>query len=317
MSLWTIGTAACIAFGVTGFILNSIEFIFIVRRKKTKLAFDLTILSLNVVDIIVSICITILSIYNYHVLTSVNATWHPITIILDIGLSFSVDSSIWHSVFIATQRFLATFFPMKFRIYCTKKHCIAGLIVVWILSILQTALPYIYKTIYIYVPVFLIISDACLIIFYVMICLRVYYKRRQISSMASSRHHRNDWTLQYSALVTIAFVFCTLPYAVTDVQWMVGGPTSPLEFQVKSLVAPPSLHLNPTLDSVLFFIANYKEKVRCQSLRCFNREEVTLNMSVRGGSCSIACCKRTEAIENTAGSQERRLECMEMQPVAQ
>ena len=315
MSLWTIGTAAGIAFGVTGLLLNSIQFIIIVSRKKTKLAFDLTILSLNVADFIVSICITMLSIYDYLVLTS-DTTWHPSAFIFRIGLPFSIYSSIWHSVFIAIQRFLATFFPTKFRIYYTKKHCVAGLIVVWVSSILQTALPYIDTTIYIYVPVFLIISDACLITFYVMICCRVYYKRRQLSStMASSRHHQNDWTLQYSALVTIAFVFCTFPSAVTDLRWIVGGPSLSFEFQVELLVTSKLLYLNPTLDSVLFFIANYKEKICCQSLRRSNREEVTLNMIFRGGSCSIACCKRTEVTESTASSQERRLDCLEMQSV--
>ena len=316
MSFVTIGTAAGIALGVTGLILNSIEFIFIVRRKKTKLAFDLTILSLNLADFIVSICITMISIIDYLLLTSDSTTFHPSVVIFQFGLQFSIDSSIWHSVFIAIQRFLATFFPTKFRIYFTRKHCIAGLIVVWILSILQTALLCIATTIYIYVPVFLIISDASLITFYVMICCRVYYKRRQVSStIASSRHHQNNWTLQYSALITIAFVFCTLPYAVTDLQMLIGDPIYSYEFNVKLFVMYLLLHLNAALDSVLFFIANCKQKLCCQSLQCSNREEITLNMSFQNRSCSIACCKRTEVINNATGSEERRLDCLEMQQV--
>ena len=316
MSFWTIGSVAGIAFGLTGLILNSIEFIFIVRRKKIKHAFDLTILSLNVADFIVSICVTIIRIYLYLVLTSGNTTWYPSTFILQIGLSFSINSSMWHSVFIALQRFLATFFPNKFRIYFTKKHCIAGLIVVWMLSILQTALLYIDTTISIHIPVFLIISDACLITFYVMICCRVYYKRRQLSSaIASSCHQRNNWTLQYSALVTIAFIFCTFPYAVFNLRITVGDPILSFESQVALVVTSSILYLNPALDSVLFFIANYKQKICCQSLRCSNREEVTLNMSFQRGCCFFACCKRTEVTESTTGSQERRIDCLKMQPM--
>ena len=220
-----------------------------------------------------SICITMLNIYFYLKLTSGNNTWNLSVLILAIGSFLSICSSICHSVFIAIQRFLATFFPTKFRIYFTRKHCIAGLIIVWLLSILLTALLYIATTIYIYVPVFSIISDACLITFYVMICCRVYYKRRQLSSaMASSRHRQNNWTLQYSALTSIAFPSCTLPYAVTDLRRTVDDPNVSFEFQVLLLVTTSSLYLNPTLDSVLFFIANYKEKICCQSLRRSNRE---------------------------------------------
>ena len=316
MSFWTIGSVVGIAFGLTGLILNSIEFIFIVRRKKIKLAFDLTILSLNVADFIVSICITIIRMYMYLVLTSGNTTWYPSTFVLQTGLSFSINSSIWHSVFIAIQRFLAVFFPTRFRIYFTRKHCIAGLIVVWMLSILQSALPYIGMTIYFCLPVFLIICDACLITFYVMICCRVYFKRRQVSSaMASSRHHQNNWTLQYSVLVTIAFIFCTFPYAVVHLRIIVGGPTLSFESQLELVVTSSILYLNPALDSVLFFIANYKQKICCQPLRYSNREEVRLNMSFQGNSCFIACCKRNEVIEKTTGSQERRLDCLKMQPM--
>ena len=313
MSLWKYILVAHVAIGVTGLIWNAIQFIFIIRRKKIKLAFDLTILSLNVADLIVSICITMLNIYFYLILTSGNNTWYPSVSALAMGFNLSLWSSIWHSVFIAIQRFLATFFPMKFRIYYTRKHCIAGLIIVWISSILQTAFSYVGITIFIHALAFLIIfSDAFLITFYVMICCRVHYKRRLLSStMASSRHHQNNWTLQYSVLVTSAFVFCTLPYAVMDLRQMVGDPSWSFMYPVEFAVTSSILFLNPALDSVLFFVANYKQKLCCQSLRRSN----TLNMSFQCGYCSIACCKRTEVIENTSGSQERRLDCLEMQPI--
>ena len=258
-----------------------------------------------------------LNIYFYLILTSGNNTWYPSVSALAMGFNLSLWSSIWHSIFIAIQRFLATFYPMKFRIYYTRKHCIAGLIIVWILSILLTALPFIDIIIFIHVPPFLIIvSDLCLITLYVMICCRVYYKRRQLSStMASFRHQQNNWTLQYSVLVTTVFILCTFPTAVSHLRWIAGGSNLSLEYNVEYFVTSSLFYLNPALDSVLFFIANYKQKICCQSLRCSNREEVTLNMSFQCGSCSIACCKRTEVIENTTGSEERRLDCLEMQPI--
>ena len=305
-----------ITIGLTGVILNTIQLMLIVSRKEAKLAFDLTILSLNIADLIVSICFTIVFSYIYLFWTSVITTWIPTEWkMIAIGIDFSNFSSIWHSLFLAIQRSFNVLFPRKFQIYFTKKRCIAGLIVIWILSILQTALTHIGNVGLLYPSVYLIIIAACLIAFYLMICSRVCYKREQLSStLASSSHHQNNWTLQYSVLLTITFVACTFPYIVFHSQKLFGGLIAS-EFIMELAITHLVLTLNPALDSVLFFIANYRQKISCQSLRWFKKEEGTMNVTQQDGCCSIACCKRNDFIESTTGSQESRPYCIAMQPM--
>ena len=305
-----------VAIGLIGVILNTIQLMLIVSRKEAKLAFDLTILSLNIADLIVSICLTIVFSYIYLFWTSVISTWNPTEWkMIAIGVDFSNFFSIWHLLFIAMQRSFAVFCPIKFQIYFTKKRCIAGLIVIWILTIVQTALTHSGNVGLLYSSVYLIIIDACLITFNLMICCRVCCKREQLSSTStSSSHHQNNWTLQYSVLLTITFVACTSLYIVCHLQKLFGALHAS-EFLMELAITYLVLTLNPALDSVLFFIANYRQKISCQFLRCFKKEEDTMNATQQDGCCSIPCCKRNDAIENTTGSQERELDCLEMQPM--
>lgn len=307
------------AISLIGIVMNVIQLILIIRQKKTKLAFDLTILSLNIADLLVAIGSTLKSIYICFYLTDVNAFKQTVSTIIEIGTDFCVFSSFFHALFIAMQRFFAVFFPIKFRIYFTKHRCIAGLIAIWIFSILMTGLPYLVKSNGLFHPVIITIIDALLTTFYVIICYRVYYRRTAVSStMSSTRHDQNSWTLQYSAIVTITFVICTFPYAIVEIRYLSVNKISFHEnFEItRSLqITYLMIMLNPALDSGLYFMVNYKKNISRWSLRCCNGKEATMNERSGDGGCCNACFKRDEHTEKKIDSQEKKPSNFEMQQI--
>ena len=278
--------------GLIGIVLNVIQLFLIIHGKKITLAFDLTILSLNIADVLVAIASTLKSIYIYFTLTDVSTLERTVSTAIEIGIDFCIFSSFFHALFIAMQRFFAVFFPIKFRISFTKRRCIAGLVAIWIFSILMTAVPYLVKSIGLFHPVIVIVIDALLTTFYVIICCRVYYQRRAVSSTkVSTRQDQNNWTLQYSAIVTIAFVICTFPYAVVEIQYFsvnIVPFRENFEITLALQLTYLMIMLNPAIDPVLYFIVYCRQRISRQYLRCCNRKEATMETRSRHrcGCCS-------------------------------
>ena len=308
------------AFGLIGIVLNVIQLVLIIRGKKITLAFDLTILSLNIADLLVAIASTLKSIYIYFTLTDVSTLERIVSTVIEVGIDFCIFSSFFHALFIAMQRFFAVLFPINFRISFTKRRCIAGLVAIWIFSILMTAVPYLVKSIDIFHPVVVVVIDSLLTTFYVIICCRVYYQRRAVSTMASIQHGQNSWTLQYSAIVTIAFVICTFPYAVVEIQYL-SVNIVPFRENVEITHALQLTYLmimlNPAIDPVLYFIVNYRQRIFRRYLRCCNQKEARMETRSKDGCgcCSYACCKRNEHLESKPCSQEKRSSNCEMKQI--
>ena len=215
-----------------------------IYKKKTKLAFDKTLLSLAFADLLSSL---------FWGVFLLNGYYHLFMITM-IGSFFSITSSLLHAVFIATERFFAVFFPIKFRIYFTWKYCAVCLLIVWLISLSLSCVVSAFSNLsamsYIIFP-----SGGLLVVFYSMICYRVHLQRRSAVVMSTGSHLQDDSTsriLVYSVLITAVFLLCTMPFAV-----LAHGTA------LKNCYAFIMISLNPVFDAVTYFAFNYSKKHGC------------------------------------------------------
>lgn len=309
---------ARIAIGSLGMILNMFQLILMVRGKKTKLAFDITILSLDIADIFASISLILDSIRESFSLNGVIIYSETFRRINSIGLYFSIYSSFFHALLIAMQRLFAVFFPMKFQKHFTKRSCITCLVVIWILSLLLSVLTNYLKFSRKIFPHMIVSIGVLLTVFYFMICWRLYSQRRTVSARRSSTvGHRNHWVLQYSVIVTVAFIACTFPFGVLLIRRSTGTFNSlqeTFEINRQLRIASMIITLNPALDTLLYLITHYRQKLSFSALLCGHGEamnemtqdvsERTINQESRGAYYYLACCRRKKPTENTTEYQQ-------------
>lgn len=275
-----------------GVILNAVQIVLIIRKKKTKLPFEKTLLSLASADLLVSMCGTLLLIFHYCLSYDEGDTsLHLLATIFGVGMIFSIFSSIFHALFIAAQRFFAVFLPIKFKLFFRCRICIICLVVIWIISFSLSL--YVGNLTQIRLLSYAIYAVGCLLgICYILICYQVHCQRRSRIAMSSSSHQQNNPTckiLVYSILVTSAFIICTLPVAIALQRIFQGRILSPFILQFCGVL----LALNPVFDSLLYFIFNHVKQIEsgyCCILGLINsckaREDVSSSMSAKTNACS-------------------------------
>ena len=227
-----------------GAILNAAQIAVMIYKKKRRLPFDKTLLSLAFADFFSSLFWGLFWISSDSLLFSVYL----------VGSYLSIISSLLHAVFIAAQRFFAVFLPIKFRIYFKEKFCTICLIILWIISLPLCGLMGLYKrpTVMSYV---IFPSGGLLVVLYSLICYRVHLQRRSVSAVSASSRQQNDSTyriLAYSILITTVFLLCTIPFAVSVLG---SSPGKCYEFVLISM--------NPVVDAVMYFAFNHLRKHRC------------------------------------------------------
>ena len=317
---------ARVAIGSFGMILNMLQLILMVRSKKTKLAFDITILSLDIADIFASICFIMDGVYEYFSLDGIIIFSKTLRRIASIGLYFSIYSSFFHALLIAMQRLFAVFFPMKFQKHFTKRSCITCLVITWILSLILSVLTNFFKFSRALLPRMIVSIGVLLSMFYIMICWRLHSQRRRVYDRRSSTLvRRNNWVLQYSVIVTVGFVACTFPFGILLIRRSTGTFNSPKEmFEISRQlrIASMIITLNPTLDTLLYLIAHYKRKFSFSTFLCGTGDamnattqgvsETTMNLEPRRICRCFTCCRRNMLAENTTITQERDVGTIEM-----
>ena len=314
------------AIGSFGIILNMLQLILMVNGKKTKLAFDITILSLDIADIFASICFIMDGVYESLSLNGIIIFNKTLRRIISIGLYFSIYSSFFHALLIAIQRLFAVFFPMKFQKHFRKRSCITCLVITWILSLLLSVLTNFFKFSRVLLPHMIVSIGVLLTVFYIMICWRLNFQRRRVYDRRSSTLvRRNNWVLQYSVIVTVAFVACTFPFGILLIRRSTGTFNSPQEiFEISRQlrIASMIITLNPTLDTLLYLIAHYKRKFSFSTFLCGTGDamnattqdvsETTRSHEPRRICCCFTTCRRSKPTENTTVSQERDVGSIEM-----
>ena len=248
--------------GIVAFLLNSVQAFLILRQKKTKTPFDISVLGVCIADLIalVSFLINFICV---DLLTHNVATfdWRYPHYVSIAGFYFSMAASLFLTLFIAIQRLFAVFSPLKFRIVFTRRRCCYCLIFILIMSIL----PCLHASSFENIDMFLysvIMCGCLLIVCYIVICSTVYKRRECISAIAQYQTRRTIRTLKYCVLITISFIMCTLPFSILCI----------IKESPKSILF--LILLNPLFNSLLYFVFNYRKPQTCctfcYSYRCCN-----------------------------------------------
>ena len=238
------------SFGFVGFIINIVQIILICRQKKKKSAFLLTILSLGIADGLSALAVVIYEIYWFLAVHRTIFSILPSMISLWIFLGtliFSQTVSFSHLIFIALERFVAVFYPIRLADVFSRRRCILGLAVIWFLS----AIPSIVFQFTRKVHSFKLIIQICalsLIIFYTAICIKVNRRPKFMTPRngASSRRSKNRKLVIHAVAVTLGFIICAFPFCLSD-------PGDKLNLWIAVLM----LNCNSSIDSLLYFLLQY------------------------------------------------------------
>ena len=275
--------------GSLGIVLNSAQLAVMIRRKNTKSPFDISILGLCTADLITAVMWLLLYVGRHLLLNKVVAINEEyLDIFSDAGLNLSFASSLLHTLFIAAQRSFAVFFPFKFRIYCTKRRCGYCLLLIWMMSMLVSFLVTYFQK-FIIMSIVIIVCGCLLVVCYAILCCAINRQSTILASVsAHNRRENNHKTVAYCAFVTMAFVLCTVPFALYIDDLII----------IKSFYLRSSLKwlmlLNVIIDSLLYFLFRRNEKMTCYSALCGcycsprpERREGNANMESGGTSGDV------------------------------
>ena len=271
---WYYSSRFWLALGTAGFLCNILEFIIILRQKKHKEKFGLTLTSLCIADIIGSLSLGVtggLRLLKYSGPKSF-AIYEKTTMALlwRVGhgsLQFAVGTSFMHIIFIAIQRLLAVLMPLKFKANFTYARCAAGVILTWLVMFIYGTFTFLFSRFMHHLSYyFVLIMELILIITYGAITLKTWKddkKRASLKSESSSQGSTDDAThrvLFHSLAVTLAFLICTMPHSIFYIYLIIHRllPSHDLNtYHVVNVL----ISINPFLDPLIyFFFMNHLSK---------------------------------------------------------
>ena len=246
-------------FGFAGFIANAALLIMLFRARKSESLFNKTLASLAVANLISDVCFAVSgTLFTYQTLAKI---WEFENMLILVRLQFAnrafIAVSLSHIVFIAVQRFVAVYFPFRFkRIFTTK--------LTWMILVLIWALPLAATVLFHYVirsdndpdvPVAysIILLGVILTICYTFILIRLIIQRKLTSAMTINNNPTSDtkhkFKLFFNSIgVTFLFLILMLPFAISTLEADILGKWRML---FSSFIAIKTL-VDPT---VYFFIA--------------------------------------------------------------
>ena len=264
-----------------GILLNLAQITLIIRHKNTKIPFDISVLGLCVADLFSLIIWLSIYIYRHLLENKVVLFSKDYVFIMSLGGFFVLaSSSLFQTVFIAMQRVLAVFLPLKFRICFTRKSCFACLVIIWLMSFLVGFLATRFKFYKIF-SVSVLACGASLIFCYIIVCLGVYRQSKTASSMSvsnRSQNRNNKRTIIYCVIVTMLYMICTFPIAIL-LGWI--GIRDDVYQETAALWL---MELNPVSNSLLYFVFNSRKQMKSWSNLC---------------CCCCSCLQRQNRIDRT------------------
>ena len=250
-----------ISLGILGFVLNIVQIILICKQKKEKSAFVLTILSLSCADGLAALAVLIYETYWFlaaHriIPPSMQFLWIFLGIVI-----FSQTASFCHLMFIALERFVAVFYPMRLASVFSRNHCTFGLVIIWVSSAIPVVTFQFTRTGH-FNKLIVQICALSLIIVYTAICIKVNMRPRFVTPSVepSSRPPTNRRLIIHSISVSLAFIIFAFPYSLTDMR-------NEAEHRVPVLL----LISNSSIDPLLYFLLQYCARRR--------RENITSSVS--------------------------------------
>ena len=253
-------TAICL----TGIALNGFVVASLVHDKRTKVPFDITLISLAASDAITALAINCLVLFLYFQPYSTNRALY-MTLYFQV-ISASGLSSAFHMIFIAAQRVIAVSYPFKLSIWITKKRCIMCICVLWFASIAAAVPLYYqivaYRRLVAYNPV---VCACSFTLCYIFINYRMV-TRKQLPGRRNAT--QNLHTLLYSITVTAIFVGCTLPLTIEKII----DNNAPLS-RPSSYLYLIQVVINPIAYFIFHFLKEKKCIVCCKMRPCHQQQQ--------------------------------------------
>ena len=203
---------------ILGIALNFCEIASLLHARRTKLPFDITLISLAMSDLLLAIAslifgIVLRSIPNWAKLKEHETLY---VTIFTFSIFASSLSSALHMWFIAIQRLIAVLYPFKVSIWMTRKRSILIVLLIWVLSTSVTApvsLKYYNHQRYLmYSP---LLSAVVIAVCYSIISYKMMTRKRPT---VGSQQTQNLSVLLYSISFTAIFMICTFPYAINAIK---------------------------------------------------------------------------------------------------
>ena len=276
-----------IALASIGLIANVIQMSFCIHRKQYRTKFDVSVISLSAADTISAVNLMLRGLVE---IFDAAQFWD----VVNAALSFSIICSIAHTIFIAVQRLLAVIFPLKIRQIFRKGRFYALLTFMWIAC---GAFGIIIHFITVHdldlISRIILVSGTTLIVLYAGITY-VASRRDTRLQNASQVHNnsRNTTIFLHSFLVTLSFVGCFLPIAVSNLFMDLGVGAA---VTVDSL-----LTLNPFIDSTVYFYVMYFQRRRKSTSALAKYSKGIVNVSYVTGETEQADQTVIEAEETIA-----------------
>ena len=253
-----------LSISIIAIILNAVWIFSILRKSGAKSAFEITLSSMAIGDLIVALSELSLRTSNLIIdMGKANKELTSVVHLFEAIWDISINSSFLHIVFIAVQRLIATLYPFKFKRIFTRVSCTFVLISLWVASILGTE----YSTNkainwlgFLWVPLEIIVA-----LIYALICNNMFRKRRQFANSRNDISRQNRAVMGLSLTITIAFFISTLP----DVLIAFGSISS--RDPVGILI-----HLHIILNPLIYFLFNY--------------------LKARGSSCCSICYRNSRIV---------------------
>ena len=248
-----------LAFGSAAFILNIFEAITIIKIKKYKSVFGVTLLSLCIADILgalsFAVCGTLRLIEHSRretILILPNSKFEKSWKVGHAALFFALFSSFVHVLIIAIQRFSAVFFPLKFKVLFTFKGCVSVLVFAWLLCLSLSVLAFRSVVMLFLASYWITLTVNCLLILaYSAICCKTLLavkRRRSLTIRSKSgRDGATKKVILVSLAVTVCFLVCTFVFPIYYLFVLCKWP-NPMYHVVTSMIA-----INPFLDPLLYF----------------------------------------------------------------
>ena len=254
-----------------GIVLNACEIASLVHGRRTKMPFDITIISLAASDLMLAAISFIPGILHYSLREMATLDWYRN--LYTFCIYSSCLSSAIHMLFIAVQQLIAVLYPLKVSILITRKRCIKTICLLWLISCVAS-LPvslkfYDYQLIFMYSP---LVTACVIVVCYVIINIRMWTRKRPTASGQSSN---NMSVLIYSISITAIFMICTFPYTIYTILY-------PQDL-LNGIIPPYALYLfyfQVILDPVVYFFSHIWKKsgcrMCCNASHCCGSENVTV-----------------------------------------
>ena len=195
---------------VFGVILNGCQIALLLYQKRTKVPFEISLLSLAIADFLTSLIPSIIHIFKL---------LQPALYLLIIVYIYYASSmtSAFQLGFIAFQRLVAVLYPHRYHSLITRRCCITATCIMWLISFLLI-LPifikanHLYMTFYFHIP---LLAGAAIFVSYFMLNYQLLkHRNRSVANQLWNKHRR---ILIYSTTITVVFLLSTLPYAIAHV----------------------------------------------------------------------------------------------------